>query len=165
MEVGGRDVLLMSVHLKCCGRIGDDSDLKRETETTAIRDALDDVIDAGGSDAVIMGGDFNLVGGRRPLVIAKSGTDVDGSHLSVARALQPKGSTTATWQDPGEPFVPGRLDFLLYADSALVLQRAVVADTRDVAVDVLRRFDLKADDARNISDHLPIVADFGWRAK
>jgi hypothetical protein len=72
-------------------------------------------------------------------------------------------ATNATWRDRDQPFVPGRLDFLLFADSSLILQRADVIDTRDLDPGALADRRLKADDSSDISDHLPVIADLAWR--
>ncbi|MCZ6444681.1 MAG: endonuclease, partial [Planctomycetota bacterium] len=68
----------------------------------------------------------------------------------------------ATWADPDEPFVPGRLDYLLYSDATLTLPRAFVLDSRDLNPRWLDRHGLKLDDTASASDHLPLIADVKW---
>jgi hypothetical protein len=80
----------------------------------------------------------------------------------VAEALQIDGRSNATWGDPDLPFVPGRLDFLLYADTSLESINAFLMDTRDLEPRWLERHGLRGDDTASASDHLPLVADLRW---
>ena len=64
--------------------------------------------------------------------------------------------------DAGQPFVPGRLDFLLYSDASLSLARSFVLDTRDLSPRWLKNHRLRPADTADASDHLPIVADLDW---
>ena len=64
------------------------------------------------ADAVLIGGNFNLVGSRDPIdVLLNAGLHVDGSPLADVRALSLDGRTNATWRGiGGGRFTPGRLD-------------------------------------------------------
>jgi endonuclease/exonuclease/phosphatase family metal-dependent hydrolase len=159
VRVGDRRVLAVSVHLKCCGRIADSSDVKREVEATAIRAAVLAAHTEDPADAIIVGGDLNLVGGRRPLEILREGIDVNGSDLAIAGPLRLDARSNATWLDPASAFVAGRLDYLLYADARLGAARSFVFDTHDLDAATLRRYGLERADVRTVSDHLPVVVD------
>jgi len=111
----------------------------------------------------VIGGDMNLVGGRAPLDVIASGTDVDGSDLAIAAPLQLDGRSTVTWSDAGTPFVPGRLDYLLYADGRLELVGTFVLDTAKLAPKWLKAHDLRESDTMEVSDHFPVVLDLAWR--
>jgi hypothetical protein len=116
-------------------------------------------------DAVVIGGDFNLVGTRHPLEVVRRGLDIDGSRLGVLYAAQLDGLSADTWRSPdgGGPFVPGRLDWLLYSDSTLEALRGFVFDSSDLTPYWLTQHRLRNHDSNATSDHLPIVADFRRR--
>jgi endonuclease/exonuclease/phosphatase family metal-dependent hydrolase len=113
-------------------------------------------------DATILTGDFNLVGDPVVLELAAAGLD-NGQPLKRARALQLDGLSDATWANPQEPFVPGRLDHILYSASSLELLRAFVFDSSDLSGRWLAYNGLSAEDSSAASDHMPVVADFKWR--
>jgi len=162
-EVGEQHrLLVLSVHLRCCGWAGSFEDRTRQVESDALRRAVLAALPATQADGVIIAGDLNLVGSRRPLDLLAEGLDGDGSDLTVAEALQIDGRSNATWGDPDLPFVPGRLDFLLYPDKSLEQINAFVMDTRDLEPQWLQRHELRADDTASASDHLPLVADLRW---
>ena len=164
IEIAGRRLAALSVHLRCCGRAGSFEDRTRTVEADAIRRAVRGVIVQGRIDGVIVGGDLNLVGSRWPLDVLAEGADVDGSALAVADALQIDGDSNATWADPRQPFVPGRLDFLLFADSALKQQGAFVLDAGDLSQRWLQTHRIRPRDTAVASDHLPLVVDLRWAA-
>jgi endonuclease/exonuclease/phosphatase family metal-dependent hydrolase len=159
---GGRRLIVMSIHLKCCGRIGDESDLRRIVEAKAIRAAVRQAMKAQQADGVIIAGDFNLVGSRTPLDLLTGKIDDEGLALNVAEPMQIDRRSNATWTDRREPFVPGRLDFVLHDKAALQAAGAFVFEARDLAPRWLARYGLRAEDT-TISDHLPIVVDLSWR--
>jgi endonuclease/exonuclease/phosphatase family metal-dependent hydrolase len=159
-------VLAVTLDLVCCGnRDGSLHDRVRQIETTAIRGATRRALTHLAPDAVIVGGDFNLVGSRGPLDTMAGGLDPDGSDLVIVDALQLDGVSSATWESASGPFPPGQLDYLLYSDSSLELLQAFVFDTRDVPSGAQGRVDLRETDTELASDHLPLVADFRWRGR
>jgi endonuclease/exonuclease/phosphatase family metal-dependent hydrolase len=160
-QVHGRPLLAASCHLKCCGRLGGREDATRMTEVETIAAGIAATRSAEGPEAIIVGGDLNLVGGRGPLERLGRGTDIDGSDLAIVEPLQIDGRTNATWEDPGQPFIPGRLDYLLHGDAGTRVVGTFVLDTRDLSEASLRRHDLRSRDAL-ASDHLPIVVDLAW---
>lgn len=133
--------------------------LQAEALSRALRRALPELA----VDGVIVGGDFNLVGTRRPLDLVTQGLDPAGGDLAVVDALQLDGATNATWSQPGNVFPPGRLDFVLYSASGLGVARAFVFDTADLDAGWARRYDLQPGDRAEASDHLPLVVDFTLR--
>jgi endonuclease/exonuclease/phosphatase family metal-dependent hydrolase len=152
-------VLVASVHLRCCGSTGSFEDRTRQVEADAIRRAVRSAMADHDYDGVVIGGDLNLVGSRRPLELLAEGVDADGSNLAVAEAFQLDGRTNATWSDLEQPFMPGRLDFLLYSDATLDASRSFVLETRDLEPRWLKRHLLLIDDTASAADHLPIVLD------
>lgn len=158
----GRRLIVMSIHLKCCGRIGDESDLRRIDEAKAIRAAVRQAMEAEHIDGIIIAGDLNLVGSRTPLDILTGKIDGEGLALNAVEPMQLDRRSNATWTDPREPFVPGRLDFVLHETAALQAAGAFVFEARDLAPRWLARHGLLVEDTA-ISDHLPIVVDLSWR--
>lgn len=164
VEVGDRRLLVVPVDFRCCGLTLDGPEersrlLQARTLWRALRRALLQIE----VDGVIIGGDFNLVGTRRPLDLVARGLDPAGGDLSVVDALQLDGTTNATWSQPGNVFPPGRLDFVLYSASALGVERAFAFDTADLDAEWLGRYGLGAADRVDASDHLPLVVDFTLR--
>jgi endonuclease/exonuclease/phosphatase family metal-dependent hydrolase len=163
--VGRRRVLASAVHLQCCGSPESFQEANRVLQAQAIRNVMRSAAQRSRPEAVLIGGDFNLVGARDPLDIAARGLDVDGSALAAAYAPQLDGRSADTWRSRtgAGPFPPGRLDWILYSDSTLELLGAFAFDSDDVALQWLTAHGLRRDDSIRTSDHLPVVADFRWR--
>jgi endonuclease/exonuclease/phosphatase family metal-dependent hydrolase len=157
-----RRLLVVSVHLRCCGWVGSFEDRTRQVEADAIRRAVRAALPAAAVDGLVIAGDLNLVGSRRPLDLLGEGLGADGSALTVASMLQIDGRSNATWSDPDQPFVPGRLDFFLYADTSVRAAGAFVLDTRDLEPRWLQHHGLRPDDTASATDHLPLVVDLRW---
>jgi len=164
VEIDRRRLLVVPVDFRCCGLTLEGPEersrrLQARTLSRALRRALPEL----GVDGVIVGGDFNLVGTRRPLDLVKRALDPGDGDLAVVDALQLDGTTNATWSQPGNVFPPGRLDFVLYSPSSLDVERAFVFDTGDLDPEWARRHDLRPTDRVDASDHLPLVVDFTLR--
>lgn len=155
ITMGERRLLAASIHLKCCGGIGGREDGTRQTEVELIGQSLRAALADTPVQGIVIGGDFNLVGGRGPL-----DTLLDATGLDVARALQIDGRTAATWSDDGQPFIPGRLDYVL-CGHGLDRANAFVMDTRDIERGWLTRHMLRPEDGR-ATDHMPVVVDLRW---
>ena len=173
-----KDLLVIGAHTPCCS-----NDAGRQSEIDGImaflRDALlpGGVIDLEEDTPVILAGDFNLVGERRQLVTLLTGDisdnstwgsdfspDWDGTNLSDAIPRHTDLLQTYTWQNDNSPFSPGRLDFIIYTDSAIKLEKSFVLRTDELSADTLNAYGLVASDTRLASDHLPVVADFSLEA-
>ena len=139
-----------SLHLRCCGGPTGEAEEQRQEEAKKIRTVLDSIQTSG----FIIGGDWNLVGTKKPLEIVQDGT------LAIVEAYQPDGLLNATWSDVTSSFTPGRLDWMLYSPSAFSVVNSFVLNTADLASDTLIANDLLQEDTAELSDHLPLVADF-----
>jgi endonuclease/exonuclease/phosphatase family metal-dependent hydrolase len=159
-----RHVAVASIHLTCCGGLGEERDQRRQTEASLINAALRRAADYAPIDAVVVAGDFNLVGSPRPLALMAEGLDPDGSGLVPAEAVQLDGRSSTTWADPRQPFAPGRLDFVLYSRSSLELRRSFTFDSRDVPERWRDHHELNVDDTQAAADHLPLVVDLAVRS-
>lgn len=162
IEHAGKRLLVISMHLRARGRAGSREDLIRGLEVETLRQAIRSAMLGENINGIIVAGDFNLVGSRRPLDLMTRWLDLEDWSLKAAQAYQLDGLSNATWADPDEPFVPGRLDYLLYSDATLTLARSFVLDSRDLNPRWLDRHGLKLDDTASASDHLPLIADVKW---
>jgi endonuclease/exonuclease/phosphatase family metal-dependent hydrolase len=160
-KIDGRKVLVVSLHLKCCGRMGSSEDQKRRAEVDAIHEAMRIVVERIKPDHVVVGGDFNLVGTETVLRRLCQGLAPDGTDLLVAEPIRPAGDATTSWEKPGQAFVPGRLDFILVggADS---LENAVVVDPVQMGERWRRKHGIPTEAP---SDHLAISVDIGSKTK
>ncbi|MDX1396085.1 MAG: endonuclease/exonuclease/phosphatase family protein [Gemmatimonadota bacterium] len=166
VDPGGQPFLAVTLDLVCCGNSATSiQDTIRRLEAQAINRAARAALAAGpprggGAPHVIVGGDFNLVGSRRPLADLAAGLGSEGSALSSVYALQLDGRSSATWESSGVPFPPGQLDYVLHTAGALRVRRAFVFEARDVEAGRRRSLGLREDDSDRASDHRPIVVDF-----
>jgi endonuclease/exonuclease/phosphatase family metal-dependent hydrolase len=149
------DLFAGSLHLKCCGTKGSKEDQQRMAEAKAINTFV--ATHATSASIRFFGGDFNLVGSRPPLDLARAGIDADGTDLSPAQAETLGDRTFATWRDAGE-FTPGRLDWIVYSDASAKITGAWVLDTSRLGQEPLALMNLKPD-STNGSDHLPVIVD------
>ena len=169
-----RDILLVNAHLPCCT-----NDAGRQNEADAIMAFFRDAMTAGGTVTVPEGtvlmitGDLNLVGFARQLVTLQTGDivnngsfgpdfapDWDGTDFADVVSSQTERRFAYTWRSDGSTFAPGRLDFFLYTDSAVRLERHFSLYTPEMSPAQLAAFGLQANDVTAVSDHLPHVADF-----
>ena len=162
VQFANRRLLCVSVHLRCCGAIGSQQDFIRILEAETIREELRKLAESGSIDGVIVAGDFNLVGSRRPLDLLTTRLDIAGLSLIEAEPYQLDGLSNATWSDRKQSFVPGRLDYLLFSQNTLAVLNSFAFDTHDLSPPTLHRLGLKNDDAGSASDHYPVVADIQW---
>jgi len=164
VHVNDQRVLVVSLHLKCCGRAGSEEDQKRVLEVNAIRDAVSEALEnIEKPDAIILAGDFNLVGSRKPLDVLIDDFDLDDSDLAVVPTLQPDGASHITWHDSRMPFVPGRLDYMVFSNSTLSRLKSFSMDTRDLPKSLRRQYNLQRNDSLSASDHFPLIADFKFK--
>jgi exonuclease III len=162
VTVDGRRLLLATVDLKCCGTgAGSPEDRIRRIEARAMADALRPAARAERADAVIVAGDYNLVGSRAPLDVMR-GNAADGDSFAVSDAPRLDGLSYATWARPRNRFAPGRLDYHLYTPAALHVLDAFAFDTADLSPRWLAAHGLRAGDSVAASGHRPVVSDFAW---
>lgn len=158
-------VLTVSVHLKCCGVVDGPEDMKRIGEVLAIRRAVEQAEAASNYRGLIIGGDLNLVGGSLPLellVAQGEGLIAEPTRpedLLIIDAWQPDGQGLQTWQENGQSYTPGRLDYIVISGSSLRPNMAVVLDTLDLSEPALRSMKLQQGDTSQASDHLPVIVD------
>jgi endonuclease/exonuclease/phosphatase family metal-dependent hydrolase len=163
----GKRTLVINVHLPCCT-----NDAGRQQEIDRILSFIRDALTPGGSldlpagAAILFMGDTNLVGGsaRRTSLLtgdisdnATFGPDFapdwDGGPLTDLVSRQTEKRLCYTWLSATSAFWPGRLDYLVYNDSAVSPANHFVLDPSGMSTDSLAAHGLQAADA-GASDHL-----------
>ena len=176
-EYYGKDILTINAHLKCCG--GEDNDNRRQSEVDAIISFLKDAKTVGGSidlperTPFIIMGDLNFVGLRQQLVSLITGEIIDTGHFGTGGPLdwddtdledliayQTDKRTAYTWRDDGSSYPPGRLDFQIFTNSVLDVEKAFLIQTEVMNPDRLAMYGLQKFDSGNASDHFPKVTDY-----
>lgn len=160
----GKQLVVCSVHLSCCGSSGDPHDKARVRETRELARQIDRLRKGEFGEqlrdaAVVVVGDYNLVGSRQPLTTLES----KGLKEYLLRGLVDR--SACTWRgDADESFWPGRLDLLTYDAAALEPKNGFILDSADLSASLLSKLGLQRDDS-TASDHLMLVADFALRAR
>lgn len=168
------NLLLIVAHPPCCA-----NNVGRQVEVDLmmafIREAKagNGPIPIEANTPIVVLGDMNLVGDRRQLETLLSGDidnessygpdfnpDWDGNNLLDSHPYTTGVPFSYSWYSEGSSFSPGRLDFLLYSGSNLMLQNNYSLFTPALPQDSLNAFNLFTDDTVIASDHLPIVVDF-----
>lgn len=162
VEVDDRRLLVVGLDMQCCGE-GPESwqEGRRRIEATLVRSAIDTVLAMNPVDAVLVGGDLNMVNGTRPLEILR-GDGSAGTPLADVRITHRHSDETWTWDGRGTPYPSGRLDFVLHS-AALVPLQAQVFDSEGLSEEEAIALGLPPELSRSLSDHRPLVVDFGWR--
>ncbi len=166
---------VVNPHAPCC-----QDDAGRQDEFDALTAWIRDSRASGLLDPrtpVIVAGDMNLVGDAQQLTTLLEGAivdtathgpaappDGDGTPFVDVAPYHLSGTETYTWRSDLGEFAPGKLDYILYTDSVLGLGRSFVLWTPDLDETALREAGLEVEDTRVASDHLPVVADFYFRA-
>jgi len=160
--IGNKRVLVAPIHLRCCGRIGSPEDETRFLQAELLNQSLRKSIAEESVDAVLIGGDLNLVGSYTPIERLGAGLDLDQTDLGILDPHCLARRTNATWADSHSPFAPGRLDYLLVSDSSVRQVQSFVFNSADLSKRELSRHSLVTSDSSEVSDHFPIVADLIW---
>jgi len=179
----GLDLYILNNHYKCCDP--EKNDALRQQQSDAIVAWLRDARTPGGNidlperTAIVVVGDFNIVGSLQPLQTllegnisdeekygADSPPDWDGSALADAHPLHNvAGPDDWTWRDDTGKFQPGRLDYVIYTDSVFDAVKKFALNTATLSEEELKaagleKYDTAQDDVGKNYDHLPLVVDF-----
>jgi endonuclease/exonuclease/phosphatase family metal-dependent hydrolase len=172
-RLGSRDLVIFNAHPPCC-----DNDAGREREIDHLMATWRELLAGGGpfaidpEDAMVILGDFNLVGFRRQFVTLRDGVFADPANGPDFAPGRDQGSLREaplrhthrrlihTWRNPRSEFSPGKLDFVLYTGDALELLESFVPDTEGMPADFLDDANLLRSDSPDMSDHLSLVVDF-----
>ncbi|MFO0828378.1 MAG: endonuclease/exonuclease/phosphatase family protein [Phycisphaerales bacterium] len=159
LDVDGQQLLLTSLHLKCCGRFESSEDETRLSEAETIHDAIRSACAKQPVAGIVVAGDFNLVGTPSVLDRTAAGLDLDGSELDRVDAYQIDGMNNATWRSTGDRFVPGRLDWGFVSGASIDVLKSFVFSAEDLAQDAVAALSLPASALKEPSDHQPLVMD------
>lgn len=169
----GHALVVFNAHTPCCDR-----NRERDVEHDRIAATWRDLLEGTGpfvapvTAAVVMAGDFNMVGFVRQLRALRDGDIIDnaqfGPDFAPARAAGPLANAplrhthtraTYTWRQDDASFAPGKLDYILYSGDVATLARNFALYTPDMPPEDLARYGLEASDSQQASDHLVLVAD------
>ena len=175
-ERWGRPFLVINAHMPCCT-----NDFGRQVEADRIVALLRDARAPGGPVTVpegtplLIAGDLNLVGFAQQVRTLLDGDivnesihgpdsppDWDGSSLVSVRPRHAERRRAYTWRNDADGFWPGHLDYQIYSDSSLRVNRTFVLYTPELSAQTLAQYGLLADDS-SAADHLLFVADYQLR--
>ncbi|MEM6981081.1 MAG: endonuclease/exonuclease/phosphatase family protein [Planctomycetota bacterium] len=122
-------LLVVSIHLKCCGYLGSEEDIQRIETMNALTQKIQslrrgDLGDEYRELPVVVLGDFNLVGSDVPLSCLLDA----GLSEVLPRSLIDQSTSTWAAVDPAETFWPGRLDCIAVDQSRLEVLRSFLFD-------------------------------------
>jgi len=175
----GKDILVINCHFKCCGGASNDATRQREADATIafILDAKTPggVINLPEQTPFVILGDLNLVGDRQQIITLVTGEiintqlfgnggppDWDNTALEDLLSMQTDKRTAYTWRDDPNSFPPGRLDYQIYSNSVINIEKDFVLQTEVMSQARLNQYGLQLLDTRTASDHFPKVADISF---
>lgn len=158
-------LFIIDVHLKAMGYIDSREDRLRVRQVNDILATIDDIYkgkydedDAPDKQpAIVMLGDFNLVGSRKPLDMI-----IDKKVYGLKDWLIPNliGESVVTWCGGSRAsFSPGKLDYIVYSTRTLIPKNGFLTNSELLNLTERRHLKLDAADSK-ISDHLLITVDF-----
>jgi endonuclease/exonuclease/phosphatase family metal-dependent hydrolase len=174
-----KDILVINCHYKCCGGVSNDETRQREADATIafILDAKipGGVIDLPSETPFIVLGDLNLVGDRQQLITLITGEiintqlfgnggtpDWDSTDLEDILSQQSDKRTAYTWRNDESSFSPGRLDFQIFSNSVMSVEKDFVIQTEVMSQDRLNAYGFQLLDTKTASDHFPKVIDLNF---
>lgn len=168
------DLFLIVAHPPCCA-----NNVERQIEIDLMMAFLREAKAGNGpipleeNTPIVIVGDMNLVGFNRQLETMLTGDifdefafgsdfnpDWDGNNLLDSKPYVPGLPLSYTWYNEASDFSPGKLDYIIYSGSNLILQNSFSLFTPSLPQDSLTTYNLLANDAVDASDHIPVVADF-----
>lgn len=175
----GKDILVINCHYKCCGGASNDATRQREADATIafILDAKapGGVINLPEQTPFVILGDLNLVGDRQQVITLVTGEiintqlfgnggppDWDNTDLEDLLSMQTDKRTAYTWREDPNSFPPGRLDYQIYSNSVINVEKDFVLQTEVMSQARLNQYGLQLLDTRTASDHFPKVTDISF---
>jgi endonuclease/exonuclease/phosphatase family metal-dependent hydrolase len=171
------DILIINCHLRCCT-----ADDIRQQEADAIIAFLRDAKTEGGfitlpyKTPFMISGDLNLVGFSQQLKTLLTGDivntstygtsgppDWDSTSLEDLYSYQTDKPTAYTWRDDAQSYTPGRLDYMIYSNSSMNVEKSFILQTEVMPSERLSLYGLNLTDTKSASDHFPKIADFTFR--
>ncbi len=158
-------LFIINVHLSAMGYIGSKEDRLRTRQVDDIVATIDE-IHKGQYDeddapctkpAIVIVGDFNLVGSRTPLDLI-----IDKKVYGLKDWLIPNliGESVVTWHGGSRAsFSPGKLDYAIYCAKTLIPKNGFLLNSELLNRTERKQLSLDAADSK-LSDHLLITVDF-----
>ncbi len=165
IELAEKRLFIINVHLKAMGYIDSREDRLRIRQVNDILATIDEIYKGkynkddtpGTQPAIIMLGDFNLVGSRKPLDMI-----IEKKVYGLKDWLIPNliGESVVTWRGgPRASFSPGKLDYIVHSTGTLIPKNGFLTNSELLNQIELSQLKLDAADSK-ISDHLLITVDF-----
>lgn len=175
----GKDFLIINCHYRCCGGTANDATRQREADAT-IAFILDAKTPGGAitlakNTPFVITGDLNLVGERQQLITLLTGDiintqlfgngappDWDSTYLEDVISMHSDKRTAYTWRNDQSTFSPGRLDFQIFSNSTIKVEKNFVLHTEVMSTERLAQYGLMLNDSQSASDHFPKVSDISF---
>jgi len=158
-------LLIINAHLKAMGYIDSREDRLRVRQASDIAVTIGEVCSGqyfeddapGRRTAVVIVGDFNLVGSRAPLDLI-----LDEKVYGLKDWLIPNliGESVVTWRGGSRAsFSPGKLDYVVYSAKTLIAKNGFILNSELLNQTECRQLKLDVADSK-LSDHLLMTIDF-----
>lgn len=152
----GKYVVVIAVHFKSRGHVGSEEDGLRIQQANQLvseirRIRAGELGDEAQNASVVIVGDYNLVGTRKPVDIFNQ------AGFEDVMFKNPITGTAYTWRDDITTYAPSRLDWVCQAGLSPI--QTIVLDTNTLAEETLTNHKLKRSDS-NATDHLMLIGDF-----
>ncbi len=167
-------ILMLIANPPCCG-----ADRGRQFEADAMMDFIRGAKEPGGiielpeNTPIFITGDMDFVGDSQQPRTLKTGEivnsetfgtpfkpDWDGTNFTDLRPRHTHEPLFYTYFDKTGPYLPGRLDYIVYSDTVIKAMKAFVLSTPSMPAEFLNYYGLEANDTTVASDHLPMVGNF-----
>jgi endonuclease/exonuclease/phosphatase family metal-dependent hydrolase len=168
------DILFTNAHLNCCG-----NESGRQDQADAYSRFINDAKTKGGeidltrNTPFVYAGDLNLVGYSQQLTTLISGDiqntidyglpsypDWDDSEVIDLISLHSDSKFSFTWKNENSSYPTGKLDYIIYSDAVVSVEKSFVLRTEEMNVIRLGKYGLDINNTESASDHFPVIADF-----
>jgi hypothetical protein len=169
------DLLFTNSHLSCCANDAGRQD-QADEYAAFILDAKTPggIIDLPAFTPFVYGGDLNLVGFAQQQTTLVTGDiqdvatygaggplDWDDTDLVDQVCVQTDKRMAYTWRDDGVgQYPPGRLDYQIFSDAAITMEKAFTLQTEVMSPARLVLYGLNSYDTGDASDHFPVTVDY-----
>jgi hypothetical protein len=165
IALGENHLFVINVHLKAMGYIDSREDRLRVGQANDIVATIGEIRSGqyfkndtpGTKPAIVIVGDFNLVGSRKPLDLI-----LDNNAYGLKDWLIPNliGESVITWRGGSRSaFAPGKLDYVVYSAQTLVPKNGFILNSELLNQTECKQLKLYPTDSA-LSDHLLMTIDF-----
>lgn len=165
IELAENNLFIINVHLKAMGYIDSEEDRLRIRQANDIIAMIDGIHKGqygkdeapGTKPAIVIVGDFNLVGSRTPLDLILDKKVFDLKDWLIPNLI---GESVITWRGGSHAsFSPGKLDYIIYSAKTLIRRNGFILNSELLNRTERKQLSLDAADSK-LSDHLLITVDF-----